>query len=149
MVPSTVSVPSNGGGGWSPSSADVGSPSGGGWSEESEGVDPDPDRGGGAPVEPADPGGAGGASSVFPSGTGASSVEPGKGGGEPEGLCSLGNDGSGGISGFREVMESRSGGLESSEPMPGDSSEPGIGGGGPVAEKSITFQFTSRAESKS
>ena len=138
MVPSTVSVPSNGGGGWSPSSADVGSPSGGGWS----------DRGGGAPVEPADPGEAGGASSVFPSGTGASSVEPGKGGGEPEGLCSLGNDGSGGISGFREVMESRSGGLESSEPMPGDSSEPGIGGGGPVAEKSITFQFTSRAESR-
>merc|ERR1719239_1462498 len=104
VVPSSVSASSNGGG--DSSSADVGSSSGGGWSDESEGVDPDPDRGGGPPVEPADPGGAGGASSVFPPGTGVSSVELGRGGGGPEGLCSLGNDGSGGISGFREVIES-------------------------------------------
>ena len=86
---------------------------------------------------------------MFPPGTGVSSVELGRGGGGPEGLCSLGNDGSGGISGFREVIESMSGGLESSEPLPGYSSEPGKGGGGPMEETSITFPFTSSHSSVS
>ena len=136
MVPSSVSVSTTkGGGDSSPSSAAAASLNGGGWSDESEGVDPD--RGGGAPVE-ADPGGAGGVS-VFPPATGAA-VKPGRGGGGPvEPNGSSGNEGSGGISmlvGFKEVKESRGGGPESSESEPGVSSEPDIGGGGPVAETS-------------